>query len=955
MKFLLPIFLVLCVGFAHNVVAQDNSNTWYQAVTEHSLMAVEVQAAQVDQLLVIEDVSPGLSLEGRKPLLLIHGWSFDGKPAPPGGGYWEHFKNYLLNDPLLSANFKPYYVKYWSNDVSVKDLATELRRQVEAIGFHEQKIAILAHSMGGLVARSYLNESVFSKGIAQGKKCGDMVDVLITLGTPHHGSPMANNKARNAKFTFPLSLYVTLVETAFFKEIKYNEYNRSDLRWDNYDNLLDYNANPDEKNDWLVALNQFTQFDAKTVCYTASVTGVYKTNPGTLEEQYQLGAYLIEQGFKLPNDGIVPIKSAAFEGHTVRKIRHFNNYNHADIIRGKDANRTELFDPLKTDLMEFAPLKISTEAFLAKSYIKHSQTRIITWDAPALVQHVNIYFSSNNGQSFQKIANRIPATDKQFAWLVPDINVDQCLLKITNADFESEMHQSPVPFTIFHNRIVVTTPSNGNYMMPDKINTIAWTQEGLGKMVKITYRDLEKGTSKVIAASLSTVVGNNTFSWPGDTTLLPTDKGVVEIQLLNLLEDFGDTEIYTFKSSEFSYLGERGFNLLSPLANQTDFFGVEGEQLEVGSLYVIDWKAMGEVKFVEFFVCDSNKQVISSIGTDINAPKVISNRSTRWYVPELYGNKFYLLARAGLDANNIFFEVYSDNTFRINKSVNFVNVPPLNAFPLQACFEIENMEGATAYQFFLQSGNDTNYFWEFESSVNMACLPKSLDFELTPGAGYTITAVALLGDTLHTFVDQLSFTAIETAPSVFEIISPVTDTQFEEHQITVSWNRAVGTASYSIELLQGNQTVFAQSNLTPADTVLNIDITDVNYYEDIAMTVSAHNAFGSSSVITVFSKKFRNSVDVLSKNNNPFNLKIYPNPITETAVVSFVMPEHENKVVVEMFDITGRKVASLYEGVLTKGEQQVTINRNSINIRKGLYLVKISSHQLNAQSFILFE
>ena len=49
-------------------------------------------------------------------------------------------------------------------------------------------IIILAHSMGGLVARAYMAET----------DGGDKVAKLITLATPHHGTPAANSATRNA-------------------------------------------------------------------------------------------------------------------------------------------------------------------------------------------------------------------------------------------------------------------------------------------------------------------------------------------------------------------------------------------------------------------------------------------------------------------------------------------------------------------------------------------------------------------------------------------------------------------------------------------------------------------------------------------------------------------------------------------------------------------------------------
>ncbi len=64
-----------------------------------------------------------------------------------------------------------------------EDSAQQLKAKIEAIinSTKISKVDLVAHSMGGLVARSYI----------EGKDYGNNVDQLITLGTPHRGSPEA--------------------------------------------------------------------------------------------------------------------------------------------------------------------------------------------------------------------------------------------------------------------------------------------------------------------------------------------------------------------------------------------------------------------------------------------------------------------------------------------------------------------------------------------------------------------------------------------------------------------------------------------------------------------------------------------------------------------------------------------------------------------------------------------
>ncbi|MFL6796101.1 MAG: hypothetical protein ACJ8F3_01665 [Xanthobacteraceae bacterium] len=95
---------------------------------------------------------------------------------------------------------------------------------------------------------------------------------LITLGTPHQGSPAANGPARDGKagpnWTSVLHEMDTRVAVA------YNQVNRSDMWWVNYPGgfQLDYQTYPAEQNGPLVAMNGDTGFDQKIIAYAGSIS-----------------------------------------------------------------------------------------------------------------------------------------------------------------------------------------------------------------------------------------------------------------------------------------------------------------------------------------------------------------------------------------------------------------------------------------------------------------------------------------------------------------------------------------------------------------------------------------------------------------------------------------------------------------------------------------------------------
>jgi triacylglycerol esterase/lipase EstA (alpha/beta hydrolase family) len=105
------------------------------------------------------------------PVLLIHGYGCN-------SGYWRwmslelreaHITHYALDMEPVFGSIDGY--------APLVDAA--VRRVLEETG--QKKIVIVAHSMGGLAARTYLRDHGTTH-----------VAKVITLGTPHHGTAIAN-------------------------------------------------------------------------------------------------------------------------------------------------------------------------------------------------------------------------------------------------------------------------------------------------------------------------------------------------------------------------------------------------------------------------------------------------------------------------------------------------------------------------------------------------------------------------------------------------------------------------------------------------------------------------------------------------------------------------------------------------------------------------------------------
>jgi len=111
---------------------------------------------------------------GSRPVLLVHGIYCN-------RGVWS-----ALRRALRAAGFGP--VRALTLEpllAGIDAYVPRVAREVAALrgSSPDGRVAIVAHSMGGLVARAYLREA--------GDAAARAIRTLVTLGTPHHGSHLA--------------------------------------------------------------------------------------------------------------------------------------------------------------------------------------------------------------------------------------------------------------------------------------------------------------------------------------------------------------------------------------------------------------------------------------------------------------------------------------------------------------------------------------------------------------------------------------------------------------------------------------------------------------------------------------------------------------------------------------------------------------------------------------------
>ena len=111
----------------------------------------------------------------QRPVLLVHG-------VLVNDGVWLSLRRFLASNGGTAI----YTINYGPPLADIESFAEQLYAKIEEVraATGAERVVLLAHSMGGLVARAYLR-----------RHGGERVAKLITIGTPHHGSILS--------FTFP--------------------------------------------------------------------------------------------------------------------------------------------------------------------------------------------------------------------------------------------------------------------------------------------------------------------------------------------------------------------------------------------------------------------------------------------------------------------------------------------------------------------------------------------------------------------------------------------------------------------------------------------------------------------------------------------------------------------------------------------------------------------------------
>ena len=148
---------------------------------------------------------------GVMPLVLVHGiqdlefcniLGF----GPPYKSTWKDALRPILDDPDLKNKFQLFSVNYNAVEPRISELGKQLAGVLNT-AFGQKPVVVLAHSMGGLVTRAAMTSTPPDDLFTLANVAG-----LITLGTPHRGTPLASREGFEKAKTIRQFLWPVLLE-----------------------------------------------------------------------------------------------------------------------------------------------------------------------------------------------------------------------------------------------------------------------------------------------------------------------------------------------------------------------------------------------------------------------------------------------------------------------------------------------------------------------------------------------------------------------------------------------------------------------------------------------------------------------------------------------------------------------------------------------------------------------
>ncbi|MDD3875540.1 MAG: T9SS type A sorting domain-containing protein [Bacteroidales bacterium] len=212
---------------------------------------------------------------------------------------------------------------------------------------------------------------------------------------------------------------------------------------------------------------------------------------------------------------------------------------------------TKTTDPLVTDVSDAAFAITPNTAIVITSpiggenwQVANPSSRLITWTSTGVSNNYNIYYSINNGQTWNSIVYNQYITSNQYSWTVLNTPSQYALVMIEDYNNTCKFDISDAVFTIEAPTpvISVTAPNGGNTYYVGTSYNITWTSQYLtSSFVKLEYSTDNGATWTVITTATS---NDGSESWLTPNT--PSSQCLVRVS------EYGNPVVNDVSNNVFS-------------------------------------------------------------------------------------------------------------------------------------------------------------------------------------------------------------------------------------------------------------------------------------------------------------------------------------------------------------------------------------------------------------------
>ncbi len=183
-----------------------------------------------------------------------------------------------------------------------------------------------------------------------------------------------------------------------------------------------------------------------------------------------------------------------------------NSPSNEYLIKITDEARNDIYSVSSSD---FTVGSITVTQPNGSSNWKSGTTNEIKWTATDGLNVVNLSYSTDNGTTWNTIANSVPASDQSYYWTIPgNISSATSLIKISHGLSGSEISDESNIFTI--NSLQLTTPNGGEYFQAGTTEKISWSSSVVNS-VDIEYSTNRGGSWHSVVSSYP--ASNGFYNW----------------------------------------------------------------------------------------------------------------------------------------------------------------------------------------------------------------------------------------------------------------------------------------------------------------------------------------------------------------------------------------------------------------------------------------------------------